>query len=94
MFQGAAVAVSDTAVQLSAADGSTDFQEGQSLAILGCDVDIYLGGSDAVTASGGSRGARLTAGTPLSVDLAGHDHVWAICATGISGTAEVVRVGV
>ena len=81
------VAVSTSATALHASE--SDSRIGQSVAILTCTVDIYLGATNAVTTG---TGAKLPAGTPLSVDLDAGEQLWAIAASG--GTAHVLRTGV
>ena len=81
------VAVSTTAVQLSSAE--TDDRAGSSVAVLTCTVDIYLGATSSVTTG---TGAKLPAGSAVSVDLAPGEQLWAIAAS--SGTAHVLRTGV
>ena len=88
-FQAAQVAVSTTPTLLSAASESDD-RSGQSLAVLTCDIDIYLGGSNSVTSS---TGAKLPAGSPIGIDLQSGEAVYAVTASG-SGTAHVLRTGV
>jgi hypothetical protein len=80
-----AVSTTPAAVHDPAGDG-----DGQSVAILTCDVDLYLGPTNAVSSS---TGAKLPAGTPLGVDLAPGERLFAVTASG-SGTAHVLRTGV
>jgi hypothetical protein len=81
------VAVSTTATLLSARE--TDNISGQSVAILSCPVDLYLG-PEGVTSS---TGAKLPSGTPLGVDLMPGESLYAATASG-STTAHVLRTGV
>jgi hypothetical protein len=80
--------VANTAVELTAR-AETDTREGRNLAVLGCDVDVYLGDTNAVTTS---TGAKLAAGVPLSVDLASGERVWAVA--GGAGTLHMIETGV
>lgn len=84
------IGVSTTPIELSAAS-ETDMAGGQSVGILDCDVDLYLGFSSSITSS--STTAKLPAHTPLGLDLDPGSHLWAVTASG-SGTAHVLRTGV
>lgn len=89
-FAGAQVAVSTTPALLSAST-DTDNVSGQSVGIITCDVDIYLGGTNSITSS--SNSAKLPAGTPYSTTLQPGESLYAVTASG-TGTAHVTRQGI
>jgi hypothetical protein len=78
-----------TSPELTVATDEADSRGGQSIAILDCDVDLYLGPDAAVTAG---TGAKLPAHTPFAADLAHGERLFARGAA--AGTAQVVRTGV
>lgn len=88
VFAGRLV-VGTTPVELTAAAPADAQGSGQSVALLDCDVDLYVGATNAVTTSGG---ARLPAHTPFAADVDDGDHLWLVA--GSAGTAHVVRTGV
>lgn len=66
-FKGQKVSVAaNTVTPLTASD--TDQVAGQSISIMPCAVDLWLGDS-AVDTSGASEGAKLPAGSSFSTDL-------------------------
>lgn len=91
MIGSAQVAVDDSPAVLlsSTAAEAVGGVVGQHVAITSCDVDIYLGGSGVTE----ETGALLPAGTPFAMDLERGEQLYAICASGVSGTAHVLRSG-
>jgi hypothetical protein len=79
-----AVSVGTTAVQLSSPVAGSFSRVASILVVAQASGTLILGGSSAVTASGGAGGCRIpvVAGTAISVELVYGDELWAIVASG------------
>lgn len=88
--KGAQVAIAGGGARAALNVLDTDDRAGQSIGITYCANDLYLGDST-VTASGGTGGALVPAGTAITVDLDPREILYAWCA--VATTVHVLHQG-